>query len=64
MTLVAKNSPTNERDIRDVGPSQVREDPMEEVTGMHFTMLAWRIAWTEELGRLQSKGLKKTDQTE
>ena len=44
-------------------PSHVREDPMEEGTGTHFTILAWRIAWTEELGKLQSKCLKKTDQT-
>ena len=55
---MAKNSPANEgdiRDIRDMGPSQVGEDPMEEGMGTHFTILAWRIAWAEELGRLQSK---------
>ena len=48
---MAKNSPANEgdiRDIRDMGPSQVGEDPMEEGMGTHFTILAWRIAWAEE----------------
>ena len=59
VTVVAKNSPANEGDIRDVGPSQVGEDPMEEDMGTHFTILAWRIAWTEELGRLQSKGSQR-----
>ena len=37
---------------------------MQEGMGTHFTILAWKIAWTEDLGRLQSKGLKEMDQTE
>ena len=31
-----------------------QEDPMEEVMATHYNILAWRIPWTEELGRLQS----------
>ena len=42
-----------------MGPSQVGEDPMKENMGTHFTILAWRVAWTEELGRLQSKGSQR-----
>ena len=59
VTLVAKNSATNEGDLRDMGPSQVGEDPMKENMGTHFSILGWRIAWTEELGRLQSKGSQR-----
>ena len=31
------------------------EDPLEEGTATHSSMLAWRIPWTEEPGRLYSK---------
>ena len=30
----------------------------------HSSILAWRIPWTEEPGRLQSKGHKESDTTE
>ena len=30
------------------------EDPLEEGMAAHFSILAWRIPWTEEPGRLQS----------
>ena len=30
------------------------EDPMEEERTTHSSILAWRIPWTEEPGRLQS----------
>ena len=30
----------------------------------HSSILAWRILWTEEPGRLQSKGRKRSDTTE
>ena len=43
--------------------SQVRslgqEDPMEKEMTTHSSILAWRIPWTEELGRLQSMGLQR-----
>jgi len=29
----------------------------------HSSILAWRIPWTEEPGRLQSMGLQKSDTT-
>ena len=32
------------------------EDPLEEGMATHSSILAWRIAWTEEPGRLQSMG--------
>ena len=30
----------------------------------HSSTLAWKIAWTEEPGRLQSMGLQRVDTTE
>ena len=35
------------------------EDPLEEVIATHSSILAWRIPWTEELGRLQSMGSQR-----
>ena len=34
-----------------------QEDPLEKGLATHSSILAWRIPWTEELGRLQSRGL-------
>ena len=33
-------------------------DPMEKGLATHFSILAWRIPWTEEPGRLQLMGLQ------
>ena len=35
------------------------EDPLEKGTATHSSVLAWRIPWTEELGRLQSMGSQR-----
>ena len=35
-------------------PSLGGEDPLEEGVAAHSRILAWRIPWTEEPGRLQS----------
>ena len=32
------------------------ENPLEDVMATHSSILAWRIPWTEKLGRLQSMG--------
>ena len=34
-------------------------DPLEEGMTIHFSILAWRIPWTEEPGRLQSIRLQR-----
>ena len=39
------------------------EDPLEEKMAAHSSILAWRILWTEEPGRLQSKGLHESGTT-
>ena len=38
---------------------QGQEDPLEKETAVHSSILAWRIPWIEELGRLQSMGLQE-----
>ena len=35
------------------------EDPLEEEMATHCGILAWRIPWTEEPGRLQSMGMQR-----
>ena len=34
------------------------EDPLEKEMAIHSNILAWKIPWTEEPGRLQSMGLQ------
>ena len=41
-----------------------REDPLEKRMTTHSSILAWRISWTEEPGRLKSIGSQKLDMTE
>ena len=40
-----------------------QEDPLEEGTATHSSILAWRTPLTEEPGGLQSKGHKELDRT-
>ena len=35
------------------------EDPLEKEMATHSSILAWKIPWTEEPGRLQSMGSQK-----
>ena len=49
----AKHLPTmRETQVRSLG----REDPVEKEVATHSSILAWRIPWTEEPGKLQSLG--------
>ena len=36
-----------------------QEEPLEEGTATHSSILAWKIPWTEEPGGLQSIGLQR-----
>ena len=56
---MVKNPPANAGDIRDVGLIPGPEDPLEEGRAMHFSILAWRIPWTEEPGGLPSTGSQR-----
>jgi len=35
-------------------PSLGREDPLEKEMAANYSILAWRISWTEEPGRLHT----------
>ena len=39
-------------------------DPLEEEMATHFSILAWRIPWTENLAGYSPKGHKESDMTE
>ena len=41
-----------------------QEDPLEKEMATHSNILAWRIPWMEEPGRLQSMELQESDKTE
>ena len=41
-----------------------QRDPLEEEMATHSSILAWRIPWTEEPGRLQSMWLQESDTTD
>ena len=59
MVLVVRNLPgTQEMWVGSLG----REDPLEEDFASHSSILAWKIPWTEEPGRLQSVGLHRVGQ--
>ena len=49
---VVKNPPANAGDIRDVGLISGWEDPLEKGMATDSSILAQRIPWTEDPGRL------------
>ena len=61
MAQIVKNPPAmQETWVQSLG----WEDPLEKETATHSTILAWRIPWTEEPGRLYSpRGHKESDTT-
>ena len=53
---MAKHLPTmQETRVRSLG----WEDPLEKEMATHSSILAWKIPWTEEHGRLQSTGSQR-----
>ena len=56
MAQTVKNLPaTWETQVQSLGQG----DPLEKEMATHSNILAWRIPWTEEPGRLQSMGSKR-----
>ena len=56
MTLTVKSLPAmRETQVQSLG----QEDPLEKEMATCFSLLAWRISWTEEPGRLQSMGSER-----
>ena len=61
MALMVKNlSIIQETQIQSLGG----EDPLEKKMAIHSSILAWRIPWTEEPGRLPSTRSQESDTTE
>ena len=65
---IIQNSPTSQlaqrvKNMPSMWETRVQslgqEDPLEKVIATHSSILAWRIPWTEEPGRLQSMGCKE-----
>ena len=56
MAQMVKNLPANAGD-RSLTPGPGRS--LEEEIATHFSILAWRIPWTEESGGLQSMGSQR-----
>ena len=52
VALVVKNPPVNAGDIRDTGSVPGSESSPGEGLDNPLGILAWRITWTEESGRL------------
>ena len=38
-----------------------QKDPLEKEMATHFRILAWKIPWTEEPGKLQSTGSQRVN---
>ena len=50
---------TSARNAGDWGSIPGGEDPLEKEMTTHSSILAWRIPWREEPGRLLSTGLQR-----
>ena len=59
-TQTVKDLPEMQTWVHSLG----QEDPREEEVATDSNILAWRIPWTEEHGRLQYMGGKEPDMTE
>ena len=58
LTRTVKNLPVMQKTQAE---SLSQEDPLEKEMATHFSILAWRIPWTEEPGGLQSMGSQESD---
>ena len=52
---VKRLSTMRESQVRSLG----QEDPLEKEMAIYSSSIAWKIPWTEELGRLQSMGSQR-----
>ena len=53
---VVKESPANAADARNVGSISGLGNYLLEEIATHSSVFAWKIPWTEEPGRVQSRG--------
>ena len=65
MALVVENLPASAGDIRDLGSIPGLGRSPGEGMAIHSSILAWRIPWPEDPGRLYSPwGCKESNTTE
>ena len=58
MAQMVKNLPAMpETRVQSLG----QENPLEKGMATHSSILAWKIPWTEEPGRLQSRGSQRVE---
>ena len=55
---MVKNLPTNAGDLRDAGWSPDWEGTLKKEMATHFSILAWKIPWIEEVGSCSPWGHK------
>ena len=58
-SAVVKNLPANAGDTRDEGSSLGCKDSLEYEVATHYSLLAWKIPWTEGPGGLQCMGCER-----
>ena len=58
-TQLKRLSSSSSSNVGDPGSIPGREDPLEKEMATHSSILAWKIPWMEEPGRLQSMGLQR-----
>ena len=56
MAEMAKNLPVIQKTRI---PSLGQEDPLEKGLANHSSILAWKVPWTKEPGRVQSRGSQR-----
>ena len=61
---MVKNQPANAGDAREAGSICRSERSHGVGSGNHSSILAWKISWTVDPGRLQFTGCKELDVTE
>ena len=59
---MVKNPPVSAGDIETLVPSLDWEDPKKKEMTTCYGILAWKIPWMEEPGRLQSMGSQRVGQ--
>ena len=64
VALMVENPPAHAGNMRVGLDPWVRKIPLEEGMATHPNVLAWRIPWTEEPGRLRSIGSERVDTAE
>ena len=57
--VVKNRLPMQETQVRSLG----WEDPLQKEMATHSSILAWRIPWAEERGKVQSMGSQELDMT-